>query len=66
MTDASFTTSGFAVGDSIKITCGLTASEDLIERCRRRFWYKPWTWFRQNYAFCKITRINGHAIDVEN
>lgn len=62
---APFTASGFVSGDKIKITSGRTAGVDLKRLCRRRFWYKPWTWFKWNYAIRKITKVTDHTIDLE-
>ena len=29
---------------------GLEIGDSIIVRRRRRFWYKPWTWFKKNWV----------------
>lgn len=61
----SFVEVGFRLGDNIKITAGHHPGDMLRILCRRQFWYRPWTWFMQNYAIRKISKITNHSIDLE-
>ena len=38
---------------------GMLNKGDLLRvSFRRRFWYKPWTWFKKNYVDRRITSVD--------